>query len=527
MILGGKITTGTFLLVSALASCELVDLVEQNTGPGQTGTVRVTITGLSDAATEAGTISGDLAIALSAPSAGTSTGESDEVLMGTYDVTYAPPELHRLTAADVGMETKQAMVADGTAFDLGWGVELAPVVDAVDVSPNVVNLAPGDMQQLTATPRDAAGDAITGLSISWSTSNAPVATVDDSGNVAAVANGDAVITATASGVSGTATVQVVSGSVTDTLRAVPLTAMAGITYMGFDGGLYPGGNTVPQAHTTAGLAAAGAVEPLDANGVASADGKYVLVSIGMSNTTQEFCSANSLSPCNSWTFVGQALVDAAVDDTSLEIVNGAFSGQAASAWESTTSGNYDRIRDAHLVPRGLTEAQVQIAWVKNANPSPSRSLPDASADAFALQQSLGNIVRTLKVRYPNLKLVFLSSRIYAGYARSNLNPEPYAYESGFSAKWLIEAQIDQMANGGVVVDQRGGDLDYNTVAPWIGWGPYLWADGTTPNPDGISWLPGDFESDGTHPARSAEEKVGTALLEFFKTSQFTLGWFLK
>ncbi len=351
--------------------------------------------------------------------------------------------------------------------------------------------------------------------------------MDDSGNVTAVANGDAVITAVASGVSGSATVQVVSGSVTDTLLAVPLTAMDGITYMGFDGGLYPGGNTVPQAHTTAGLAAAGAVEPLDVNGVASADGKYVLLSIGMSNTTQEFCSASSLSPCNSWTFVGQALLDAAVDDTNLEIVNGAYSNQAASAWESTTSENYDRVRDDHLVPRGLSEAQVQIAWVKQANPSPSVSLPDASADAFALQQSLGNIVRTLKVRYPNLKLVFLSPRIYAGYATSDLNPEPYAYESGFSDKWLIEAPIEQRAICGVVVDLRGGDLDYNTVAPWIGWGAYLWADGTTPNPDGLSWSPEDFESDGTHPAQSAEEKVGTALLEFLKTSQFTIGWFMK
>ncbi len=315
--------------------------------------------------------------------------------------------------------------------------------------------------------------------------------------------------------------------VADTLLLVPLTAMAGITYMGFDGGLYPEGNTVPQAHTTAGLAAAGAVEPLDANGVASADGKYVLISIGMSNTTEEFCSENSTSPCNSWTFVGQALADAAVEDTNLEIVNGAYSGQVAAAWESSTSQNYSRIRDDHLVPRGLSEAQVQIAWVKQANPAPSVSLPDASADAFALQQSLGNIVRTLTVRYPNLKLVFLSSRIYGGYATSNLNPEPYAYESGFSVKWLIEAQIDQMANGGVVVDQRAGDLDYNTVAPWIGWGPYLWADGARLNPAGLSWSRGDFESDGTHPAQSGEQKVGTALLEFFKTSQFTLGWFLR
>jgi hypothetical protein len=34
-------------------------------------------------------------------------------------------------------------------------------------------------------------------------------------------------------------------------------------------------------------------------------------------------------------------------------------------------------------------------------------------------------------------------------------------------KWLIEAQIDQMANGGTIVDERAGDLIYNTVAPYL------------------------------------------------------------
>ncbi len=84
-----------------------------------------------------------------------------------------------------------------------------------------------------------------------------------------------------------------------------------------------------------------------------------------------------------------------------------------------------------------------------------------------------------------------------------------------------------MANGGSVVDPVAGDLNYNTTAPWIAWGPYIWADGPNPNPDGLFWLREDLASDGTHPSESGQEKVGTWLLQFFKTSPHTEAWFLR
>jgi hypothetical protein len=84
----------------------------------------------------------------------------------------------------------------------------------------------------------------------------------------------------------------------------------------------------------------------------------------------------------------------------------------------------DRVLNEHLTPLGLSDAQVR-------------------ADAFVLEEHLGDVVRAMRVRYPNLKLVFLSSRLYAGYATTDLNPEPFAYESGSSVKWLSEAQVAQ------------------------------------------------------------------------------------
>jgi len=312
--------------------------------------------------------------------------------------------------------------------------------------------------------------------------------------------------------------------------ATPLTEMGqSETYLGFEGGLYPGGRNVPPpVHAAAGLARALAIQPLDTDGNPSPSGRIALLSIGMSNTTQEFCSQGGLQPCNPWTFIGQALVDSDVSHTTLALVNGARGGQTADKWSISTDPNYDRVRDVDLAAQGLTEAQVQAVWLKEADAHPSVSLPDSDADAYTLETLLGDDIRAAKSRYPNLKCIFMSSRIYGGYATSDLNPEPYAYESNFAVKWIVQAQIDQMANGGTIVDPRAGDLNYDTGAPWIGWGPYLWADGTIPRgSDGLVWLQEDFQtSDYTHPSTLGETKVGTILLEFFKNDPRTRPWFL-
>src|SRR5262249_39590153 len=69
----------------------------------------------------------------------------------------------------------------------------------------------------------------------------------------------------------------------------PLTDLATGLYQGFQGGLYPSGSTArPAAHESAGLAIASSIAPLDTFGTPSPNGRVVLISIGMSNCTQEF-----------------------------------------------------------------------------------------------------------------------------------------------------------------------------------------------------------------------------------------------
>src|SRR2546422_1005257 len=62
--------------------------------------------------------------------------------------------------------------------------------------------------QLTATTKDAAGNVLTGRTVTWATSNPAVATVNFTGLATGVAAGQATITATSEGQSGTAAITV-------------------------------------------------------------------------------------------------------------------------------------------------------------------------------------------------------------------------------------------------------------------------------------------------------------------------------
>ena len=292
----------------------------------------------------------------------------------------------------------------------------------------------------------------------------------------------------------------------DSTGLIPLIDLGTGFYQGFEGGLYAGGsNTRPAAHTAAGLAIAQAIGPLDTLGQADpANGRIVLISIGMSNTTMEFQA-----------FVPKANADPAKNPRVL-VVDCAVGGQAANLINNPYAAYWDSVT-ARLRRAGSSRAQVQCVWLKEAIARPTGTFP-ASADT--LQWDLATIVRILKQKLPNLKLTYVTSRIYAGYATTDLNPEPYAYESGFAVKWLIDSQI------------RGDSLNFDpghgpVVAPWLSWGPYLWADGMEPRSDGLIWPCSYFSTaDGTHPATGARNLVADSLLAFFKSDVTATPWFV-
>jgi len=94
-----------------------------------------------------------------------------------------------------------------------------PTVASVVVAPATDTLVARQTVQLSATPRDAGGNTISGQAISWSVTPVSVATISATGVVTAVATGSASVTATTSGEHGTATITVSDGGVVDAAGA--------------------------------------------------------------------------------------------------------------------------------------------------------------------------------------------------------------------------------------------------------------------------------------------------------------------
>ncbi|MGE3164483.1 MAG: DNRLRE domain-containing protein [Planctomycetota bacterium] len=291
----------------------------------------------------------------------------------------------------------------------------------------------------------------------------------------------------------------------------PLMDLGTAPYLaGFVGGLYPDGSNVrPPAHLAAGLAiAANEIVPRDATGAVDvANGLIGMISVGMSNTTQEFSGGPD-------TFLPRANADPA-RNPQLVIVDGAQGGQAAEDWAGGTVPWAELA--SRLAAAGVAPPQVQVVWMKLANRQPN-SLGAFPLHAQSLASDLATVAQTLRTTYPNLRLAFVSSRTrsYTNVPTA-LNPEPFAYESGFAVRWLIEDQLSGVAG-----------LDYATgQVPWFAWGPYLWIDGENPRSDGAQWFASDLIADCTHPSIAGRVKVADQLIAFFKADPVAVPWFLR
>lgn len=83
-----------------------------------------------------------------------------------------------------------------------------PAVSRIVIAPTNPRILEGQTIQLTAAVLDADNRVITGMTITWSSSNTNRATVDNTGLVRGISDGNANISASAGGKTGTTTVRV-------------------------------------------------------------------------------------------------------------------------------------------------------------------------------------------------------------------------------------------------------------------------------------------------------------------------------
>lgn len=437
--------------------------------------------------------------------------------------------------------------------------------------PSPLVLTPGDAwsylngtEQMTATytPAGGTGQDVTNQT-TWASTNTAKATIDPTGLAhGLMSDGEVLITGTYQGNTASTLLTVSHAPLPDNTPIMDMTP--GQTYMGFSGNLYENNsNLAPADHDGDGIALGAQIQPLDINGNPSPNGAIAFISLGLSNTSLEFKGFVQ--------YVADPSRSSQVNPR-LAVLNGAKASEAACSYvdpvlapvdtctippytATDTQNQYDRVRDEVLatatkapgVSAGcgttsnpcLSEKQVQAIWLKEASPAPEGSgfstlcnestagcvNSPTTTEAVHFEQQIGQIVRAARMRYPNLKQVFLASRIYAGYIIIDKSPEVYAYEYGFSAKWAIQAQINQIR--GMGADPVAGDLNYtNGTAPWLAWGAYLWADGANPRSDTLVWIKDtDYQTkDYQHPSDAGIAKVDGLLFSFFTTSAYT-PWF--
>jgi hypothetical protein len=298
--------------------------------------------------------------------------------------------------------------------------------------------------------------------------------------------------------------------------STPMTALTDLgtgTYQGSEGGLYPNGSNVrPSGQDSAGVSLAQGIQPLDSNGVYSPTGNYVLMALGESTLQNE------------WNFLAPIANSDPAKNPYLVLVNAAQGGATPNEFANINSYYWGMITNNYLTQNNVTANQVVAVYIEDTDGIASGTFP---SDITSLQSEYETIMNNLHTLFPNLKLVYFSSRVYGGYSNgvgNPDNPEPYAFEVGYAVKWAIQDQLNGNSN-----------LNYNpllgpVLAPWMSWGAYYWSNGMLGRNDGLVWDCADFNADGTHPSsdnnRVGQYKVAYEILNFLKSDDTTTPWYL-
>ncbi len=253
------------------------------------------------------------------------------------------------------------------------------------VAPTSVTIPAGGSQSFTATGQNQSGQAISGLTFFWSSSNTSIVTVTQSGQVTAVSPGQAQIAASAAGLSGFATITVSSKPV-GSIIVVPSTATLRIaTTLELSDTVKDASGTVLQGQTVTWSSDSPSIVSVDGKGLvtaralgtahiaASSGGKSAVATITVSQVPVR---SITISPSAPSVFVTQKTQltavtrDSAGNQLSGRIVRWAAANPAVATIDSVTgvlTGVSDGATQISAVSEGITGSVT--ATVSSAPPS--------------------------------------------------------------------------------------------------------------------------------------------------------------
>lgn len=294
------------------------------------------------------------------------------------------------------------------------------------------------------------------------------------------------------------------------LGRLPVSDMSNSTWKGIRGGLYPEGQSLPPSDMMSHYEnSIDAIVPRSLDGsVELTNGKIVMIGVGASNPRTEFNA-----------FVALATADPSRNAT-LTFANTCVGGQGVQKMNQP-SDSYWKNATHVLDSIGCNAAQVQLAWIETDNTQTADTTFPGAAQALA--DDLFTLCTTMHTLYPNLQVIYFSSRSYAGYidpatalaGRGLLTPRDHL--NGWAIKFLIERQI--VGTPGYGFTGEAASL------PALMWCTDNWADGTTPKLDGLFWHCDDFSGDGLHLSPLGEEKSGARIHAFFSTDPLAQQWY--
>src|SRR5437016_2111344 len=201
-----------------------------NSSPSDTATVTVVPAAVASVTVTLAVVS--LLVGAAVQLTATTADSAGNVLSGrsiswsTSNATVASVSSSGLVTSVAQGSASITATSEGKSTAVPVTVTTVPVA-SLQVSPASANMFVGQTLSLTATPKDAAGNTLTGRPVTWASSSPSVATVSNTGQVAGVTQGSATITATSESKTATATINVAIVPVAS-VQVAPASASIGV-----------------------------------------------------------------------------------------------------------------------------------------------------------------------------------------------------------------------------------------------------------------------------------------------------------